>query len=154
MSTLRLPALVTGLALVTVLAAACGSGATTAPSTAPIASIAPAASTGGGGTGSAVVVNATGGVLVGPTGMALYTKGTDPTSCTGGCLSAWPPLAVPAGGTASAGTGVTGTVATVTRSDGSTQVTYNGMPLYYFASDSTAGTATGDGVSGFAVAKP
>jgi len=50
---------------------------------------------------------------------------------------------------------VSGTFGTLTRADnGSTQITYNGLPLYYFASDSTPGKASGDGVGGFSVAKP
>jgi len=147
--------------IVSILVVACGTGsatptlppATVAPTTAAVApttAAAPSSATQGG----AVAVNVANGILVGPTGNALYTKGTDPSSCTAGCLAAWPALVVPAGGTATAGTGVTGKVATVARPDGSTQVTYNGKPLYYFASDSAAGTATGDGVGGFSVAKP
>ncbi|HLX34492.1 MAG TPA: hypothetical protein VKR30_04545 [Candidatus Limnocylindrales bacterium] len=159
MHAFRFPAALAGLALVSVLAAACGSAAST-PTTAPIPTAAPATAAPASeampssGSSGAVVVNVAGGILVGPTGMALYTKGTDPGSCTAGCLAAWPPLTVPSGGSASAGSGVTGAVATVTRSDGTVQVTYKGLPLYYFASDSTAGTATGDGVGGFSVAKP
>jgi predicted lipoprotein with Yx(FWY)xxD motif len=43
-----------------------------------------------------------------------------------------------------AGTGVSGTLATITRADdGSLQVTYNGLPLYFFSGDKAAGDATG-----------
>jgi hypothetical protein len=42
----------------------------------------------------------------------------------------------------------TGTFATITRSDGIVQVTYNHMPLYYFSGDSKAGDTTGQGKNG------
>jgi hypothetical protein len=45
-------------------------------------------------------------------------------------------------------TGATGTFATITRSDGIVQVTYNHMPLYYFSGDSAAGDTTGQGKNG------
>jgi len=51
---------------------------------------------------------------------------------------------------ATAGSGVDSSkLGTITRPDGSTQVTYNGKPLYLFASDTSAGQATGQGVAGF-----
>ena len=43
---------------------------------------------------------------------------------------------------------MTGTIGTVKRPDGSTQVTYNGHPLYYYAPDSSAGQARGQGIDG------
>lgn len=156
---------IAGLALVGLLAAACSSAATASPppvtaapadTSAPAATAAPAATQAPASGG--VVITTAAGILTGPTGMALYTRSGDSattSSCTGGCLTAWPALVVPAGGTATGGTGVSGTIATLTRADnGAIQVTYNGLPLYYFASDSAAGTATGDGVGGFSVAKP
>jgi predicted lipoprotein with Yx(FWY)xxD motif len=70
-------------------------------------------------------------------------------------LAAWPPLVVPAGGTATAGPGVTGTVGAFTRADnGTTQVTYKGLPLYLWKSDTKPGDVTGQGIGGFSVAKP
>jgi len=64
----------------------------------------------------------------------------------------------PGNGTPTGGTGVTGTLATITRSDigspGIKQVTYNGKPLYTFQSDRSAGNASGDGVNSFHVATP
>ena len=50
--------------------------------------------------------------------------------------------------TVKAGDGVTGTFATVKRDDGTTQVTYAGAPIYYFAKDTKAGDVTGQGVGG------
>ncbi len=73
--------------------------------------------------------------------------------CTGSCASAWPPLLLPSGATsATAGSGVEANkLGTITRPDGGTQVTYNGMPLYLFTSDKSPGQATGQDVEGFNV---
>jgi predicted lipoprotein with Yx(FWY)xxD motif len=159
-----------GVLLIGLFAAACSPAATTAPATiAPPASTtipatgAPAATTPAATTAGAagvVVSSATtslGAVLAGPTGLTLYTHAGDSatsSTCTGGCATAWPPLTVPAGGSATGGTGVTGSFATLTRADGSVQVTYNGMPLYGWQGDSKPGDVTGDGVNGFSAAKP
>jgi len=92
-------------------------------------------------------------VLTGPNGLTLYTHAGDSatsSTCTGGCATAWPPLA--ATGQPTAGASVTGQLGTITRGDGTTQVTYAGMPLYYWQGDKKAGDVTGDGVDGFAVA--
>jgi len=154
-----------GLILVALLAAACSSAATAAPAAtqAPAASTPPAASAPAASAPAAggVVVNmattSLGPVLVGPNGLTLYTHSGDSataSTCTGGCATAWPPLAVPAGSSATGGTGVTGAFATLTRDDGTLQVTYNGLPLYGWKNDAKAGDTTGQGVNGFSVAKP
>ncbi len=104
-----------------------------------------------------MATTALGPVLVGPNGLTLYTHTGDSataSTCTGGCATAWPPLAVPAGSNATGGTGVTGTFATLTRDDGTLQVTYNGLPLYGWKNDAKPGDTTGQGVNGFSVAKP
>jgi len=160
------------LGAIAFMAAACGSAATAAPTNTPLvlptqapvvtASPAPAATASPApATGGVVIGTATtslGVVLVGPNGLTLYTRSGDSantSSCTAGCLAAWPPITVPAGGTASAGTGVTGTVGTFTRADdGTTQVTYKGLPLYFWKSDSKPGDVTGQGIGGFSAAKP
>jgi hypothetical protein len=70
------------------------------------------------------------------------------STCSGACATAWPPLIAKAAPTA--GTGATASdLATISRSDGSKQVTYDGHPLYYFAGDSGAGQTNGEGVNGF-----
>jgi predicted lipoprotein with Yx(FWY)xxD motif len=88
--------------------------------------------------------------LVDHKGMTLYmyTKDAKNTSnCYGGCAAAWPPLLT--NGTPQVGTGVTASLlGTTTRTDGQTQVTYNGSPLYYFAKDKKPGDITGQGVGG------
>ncbi len=90
--------------------------------------------------------------LVGPDGRTLYEFTRDVTpgvsACTGGCLDAWPPLAVADGVSVVAGDGVTGTLGVITRDDGTMQATYRGRPLYYFASDTAAGDTNGQGVNG------
>lgn len=99
------------------------------------------------GTGS----TGAGQALVGPSGDTLYTfaKDTSTTSaCTGGCASLWPPLLLPPGEHATEASGVTGTLGTITRSDGSTQITYDGHPLYYYSTDTKPGDANGQGVGG------
>ena len=144
---------------------ACSSpGATSAPATAsPAASDAapsaaasaepPAASASaatGGATVEAKPVGSIGTVLVdGKTGLTVYiftkdTKDSGKSVCTGGCLDTWPALTVGAGETPTGGSGVTGTLGTITREDnGALQVTYNGLPLYFFKNDQAPGDANG-----------
>jgi predicted lipoprotein with Yx(FWY)xxD motif len=89
--------------------------------------------------------------LAGANGMSLYvlTRDTAGTStCTDECSQGWPPLVVGAGQTTTAGTGVTAQLGTLTRPDGSTQVSANGHPLYYFAGDTAAGDVSGQGQGG------
>ena len=88
--------------------------------------------------------------LVDGDGMTLYLFTNDElqtSNCAGGCAATWPPLTTE--GDPVAGDGVTQTrLGTITRGDGSTQVTYNGYPLYYFANDGQAGDANGQDVGG------
>ncbi len=121
--------------------------ATAAPTTA--ATSQPSASTVA-ATVEAKPVGSVGTVLVaGSNGMTLYNfakdvKDSGTSACTDQCLVTWPALTVPAGGTPIAGAGVTGTLATITRADnGQLQVTYNGLPLYFFSGDSAPGDANG-----------
>jgi predicted lipoprotein with Yx(FWY)xxD motif len=91
-----------------------------------------------------------GSVLAAGNGMTLYTNKNDTpksSACNGGCAQIWPPLLVTSG-TPAAPAGLTGTLSTVTWSDGTVQVTLNGMPLYLYAGDLKSGDVTGDGVDG------
>ncbi|MDA0799064.1 MAG: hypothetical protein O2884_10400, partial [Chloroflexi bacterium] len=73
----------------------------------------------------------------------LYTRDERETSnCSGGCLTAWPPLMTD--GTPQAGDGVNADrLGVIQAPDGKSQVTYNGWPLYYFANDAAPGEARG-----------
>ncbi|MDZ7728985.1 MAG: hypothetical protein U5Q44_12740 [Dehalococcoidia bacterium] len=87
--------------------------------------------------------------LVGPDQMTLYIFEMDEagvSNCTGDCAAAWPPLTVAEGEEPTAGDGVEGELGTIERDDGSQQVTLDGQPLYYWASDEEPGDATGQGV--------
>jgi predicted lipoprotein with Yx(FWY)xxD motif len=120
-----------------------------APTTAGGSAAAPSTAAGGGATVNAQSVGSAGTILVdGATGMTLYnftkdTKDSGKSACTGGCISTWPALTVAGGGTPAAGAGVTGTLATITRDDGTVQVTYNGLPLYFFKNDKAPGDLNG-----------
>jgi hypothetical protein len=79
----------------------------------------------------------------------LWVKDTgDMSTCDGACAGAWPPVTTTATATAS-GSAKASDIGTITRSDGTKQVTYDGHPLYYFSGDSGPGTATGQGSDGF-----
>ena len=79
----------------------------------------------------------------------LFQKDTGTTStCTGACATAWPP--VRAAGKPTVGSGLSAAkVGTTPRSDGKSQVTYNGHPLYLYQGDSNPGDANGQGINGF-----
>ena len=78
----------------------------------------------------------------------LYTPDTSSTStCYGQCVAFWPAFVTT--GAPKAGTGATaGMLGTSPRTDGTTQVTYNGHPLYYFKGDKAAGDTSGQGKAG------
>ncbi|HEX7496802.1 MAG TPA: hypothetical protein VF349_09235 [Candidatus Limnocylindrales bacterium] len=133
-----------GVALV---AAACSSAAATPTPATPATSPTPATSLALAETNDPTL----GTYLTGPNGMTLYvtTSDTPDTSaCTDTCATTWPPLTVAAGATITGPSDATGAFATITRSDGTIQVTYNHMPLYYFSGDSAAGGTTGQGQNG------
>ena len=136
--------LVTGLLAVAALVAACGgsggglygnsgaSGTTVAGSTTVLTKTI---------SGQTVLV-------AGSKGMTLYTFDTDvsgsgQSACNNGCAQTWPPLTVSSGTTPTAGTGASGSLGTITRSDGSLQVTYNGLPLHFYVGDQAPGDTNG-----------
>jgi predicted lipoprotein with Yx(FWY)xxD motif len=89
-------------------------------------------------------------VVVDADGRTLYVFDNDEGStsaCEGGCADTWPPLTTE--GDPTGGDGVNADLlGTTDRSDGTTQVTYNGRPLYTYAADADAGDTTGQGVGG------
>ena len=144
---MSVPRLIAAFVTAVLLAAGCTS---TAASPAPSSGGAAGAAGVAVGTASSATL---GTYLTGPNGMALYTHAGDSatsSTCTGGCASAWPPLATT--GQPTAGSGVTGQLGTLTRADGTVQVTYGGLPLYYWQGDTKAGDVTGTGVAGFSLA--
>jgi predicted lipoprotein with Yx(FWY)xxD motif len=132
---------------------ACGGGASAAPNT-------PAQSTPGSSvpatSGAAALSTATvgnlGKIVVDGTGRTLYvydpdTANPSKSNCDGSCAALWPPL--PAGtGTPKLSGVAASSVGTVTRSDGTKQVTLAGHPLYYYAQDAKAGDANGQSFGG------
>ena len=84
-------------------------------------------------------------VLTNAKGLTLYSFVPDTatkSACYGTCAAYWPPVTGPA----TAGPGVTGTLYTITRSDGSVQAAYDGHPLYTYIGDSDPGQANGNGL--------
>jgi predicted lipoprotein with Yx(FWY)xxD motif len=152
------------VAAIALVAVACSSNSPTASTgttppapaatTAAPTTAAPPASSGSTGSSSVALKTASGSAGIWLTDQAgktlyIYTKDTGTTStCYGGCATAWPPL------TATGSVTVTGQftdqslVGSTKRTDGSTQVTYGGHPLYYYQADSAAGETKGQGVGG------
>jgi len=133
-----------GLAAAALMIAACGSSTSSTSSTPPAAgaSGAPASSS------SALKTTTIGGaaVLTNAQGFTLYWFAPDTSTtsnCNGSCATFWPPVKGPA----TAGTGVTGKLGTITRADGSTQATYDGHPLYTYKGDTAPGQATGNNLN-------
>jgi predicted lipoprotein with Yx(FWY)xxD motif len=84
-------------------------------------------------------------VLTNARGYTLYWFAPDtPTTshCTSTCAAYWPPVI----GASSPHVKVVGTFATVKRSNGALQVTYNGHPLYTYVGDGAPGQASGNDI--------
>ena len=148
---------VAGLAALALSVSACassGRSSTAAGNTPAAAASSPAASAPAGSApaassnGTTLDVKTIGSqqVVTNAQGFALYWFAPDTSTtskCTGSCATYWPPVKGPA----TAGSGVTGTLGTITRSDGTTQATYDGHPLYTYAADSAPGQAKGNGLN-------
>jgi predicted lipoprotein with Yx(FWY)xxD motif len=125
-----------------VLAACSSSGTSSAGGSGSTGTSTPAAATAG-SLKTTTIGGAT--VLTNAKGFTLYSFAPDtPTksNCNGTCAQNWPPVKGPA--TAS---GVKGTFGTIKRSDGSTQATFDGHPLYAFVGDTAPGQAKGNGLN-------
>jgi len=109
----------------------------------------------GGATVNVTEAEGFGPILVDGNGMSLYVfmadtqdSGTSTCGDDDGCATEWPPLT--SDGDPVAGEGVDAALlGTITRDDGSTQVTYNGWPLYLFEEDTAAGDTNGQGIDEF-----
>jgi predicted lipoprotein with Yx(FWY)xxD motif len=165
MRTSRRAALAGLFPLTAFLVAACGSATAAIPGaaygTSPASALAsasasPTASASGAPmapakTGLTVEKTKIGYVLANATGRTVYwyghdVKGSGKSSCTGVCLGAWPAVTgMPA---AAPGVKLNGKLGSITRPGGTVQATYNGYPLYTYASDMAPGDTTGNGVGG------
>jgi predicted lipoprotein with Yx(FWY)xxD motif len=126
---------------------ACGGSTSNASSSAPATAAAAAT--------VSVASNAKlGQILVDGNGRTLYLFEADKSSsstCYGACATYWPPLLT--GGAPIAGSGVMASLlGTTKRTDGTTEVTYGGHPLYYVVTDHNPGDATGQAVNNFGAA--
>jgi predicted lipoprotein with Yx(FWY)xxD motif len=155
------------LATAALAAAACSSGSSSAAapsatpsstssapsSTSPASPTAAASSTGTSGSGATIQTAHTslGTVLTDSKGITVYLFEADTgtkSTCYGACASAWPPVLTT--GAPAAGSGAKASLlGTTKRTDGKTQVTYAGHPLYYFTGSTKPGDVSGQGVNGF-----
>jgi predicted lipoprotein with Yx(FWY)xxD motif len=140
---LPLPVVAAALSL-----AACGGSSNTSSASNPSSTAAAPSSA---GSSSATVIKTAsnptlGTVLVNGHGMTLYAlsveRGGKWVCTSSGCLQVWHPVTVSAGSTPTG----TASLGVIKRPDGTTQVTYKGMPLYTFAQDQAPGQAKGQGV--------
>ena len=122
---------------------ACGSSSSGGAATAP-----PGAVSGAAVSGSALKTMTISGaaVLTNAQGFTLYWFAPDTATtskCNGSCAQIWPPVKGPA----TARPGVPGKLSTIARSDGATQATYNGHPLYTYVGDTRPGQANGNNLN-------
>ena len=141
------PAILVAIALIT---AACSSSAKPSPasSSGTPAAGASSPSASASSSGTALKTATIGGVtvLTNDKGFTLYSFAPDTATtskCNGSCATYWPPVKGPA----TAGPGVTGTLTTIKRSDGSLQAAYDGHPLYTYVADTAPGQAKGNGLT-------
>ena len=131
------------LAVALLAAAACSSGSSSSGSTSNSTA-----------TSSTMITTKTssgGSFLTNSAGRAIYLFVADSTgksTCDGACAAAWPPVVATGQPTAS-GSAQASDLGTITRSDVTKQVTYDGHPLYYFSGDTGPGTDKGQGIDGF-----
>jgi predicted lipoprotein with Yx(FWY)xxD motif len=134
-----------GAIAATLVIAACGSSSSTGSSgSGSGAGSSPAAAASGGALTTAKVGSAT--LLANAKGFTLYWFVPDTSTaskCNGACAKYWPPVPGPA----SAGSGVTGTLGVITRSNGAKQATWDGHPLYTYVGDTSPGMAKGNGLN-------
>lgn len=95
-------------------------------------------------------------ILTDSAGRTLYFFSLDAngsSGCTGGCLTVWP-VFYKSNPRLAAGLNTTD-FGVITRTDGSSQTTYKGWPLYYYQSDARSGDINGEAINNvWFVAKP
>jgi predicted lipoprotein with Yx(FWY)xxD motif len=135
------------LAVALLAAAACSSGSSSSSGSTSAA--------GSGSSASSTVIttktSSGGSFLTNSAGRAIYLFMADSSgksNCSGACAAAWPPV-IAAGQPTAAGGAQATDLSTITRSDGTKQVTYDGHPLYYFEGDTGPGTDKGQGLDNF-----
>jgi predicted lipoprotein with Yx(FWY)xxD motif len=134
-------------------ATACSSSGSSSSTSSSPAAAAPASSAASSASSTVITTKTSSGgsYLTNSAGRAIYLFMADSTgksTCDGACASAWPPVIATGQPTASGGVQASD-LGTITRSDGSKQVTYDGHPLYYFVGDTGPGTIKGQGIDGF-----
>lgn len=133
--------LVIGL-LGSLLLGACGSASATSGGSGGTAS--------GSGMKLTTESNSLGTVLALSNGKTVYMFSSDTStssSCTSSCTGVWPPVAA---SKVIAGAGVSAQMlGSITRSDGTKQLSYDGHPLYTYSGDTSSGAVTGQGISSF-----
>ena len=143
------------LAAAGAIAAGCGSNNPSSGSSGGGAYGSPGTTSAGTGqSGVATVKTASskvGTILVDANGRTLYLFEKDQpnqSACAGACASAWP-IDHTSAAPKAAGQVKASLLGTIKRSDGTTQVTYNQQPLYYYAGDTAAGQLNGQGLNAF-----
>ncbi|HVC78054.1 MAG TPA: hypothetical protein VND96_16200 [Candidatus Micrarchaeaceae archaeon] len=136
-------------AFTAVIVAACGSSTPSATVTSPTPASSPGAAPGQ--TIKVATDPKLGQILADSAGKTVYLFVADKSTastCYTSCAQLWPPVLTT--GAPVAGTGAQASLlGTTTRTDGTTEITYAGHPLYYFVSDTAPGDTTGQGVNSF-----
>ncbi len=90
-------------------------------------------------------------LAAGPKKLTVYMFAADHganSACYGACAGAWPPVTTTGSPKAEGGVSAA-KLGTIKRTDGTTQVTYAGRPLYYYSPDSTEADISGQGINSF-----
>jgi predicted lipoprotein with Yx(FWY)xxD motif len=115
---------------------------------------APASAASGAGVATVSVAHSgeLGSILVaGPKQRTVYLFAADKgqaSTCSSACAEVWPPVTT-SGNPKAVGGAVSANLGTITRSDGTKQVTYKGHPLYYYVGDPNSGDTSGQGINSF-----
>ena len=132
-----------------VILSACGDSTTSETATSPTPDSSPAAATGQ--TIKVATDAKLGQILVDSAGKTVYLFVADKSTastCYTSCAQFWPPVLTAGAPVAGAGAQAS-LLGTTARTDGTTEITYAGHPLYYFLKDKAPGDTTGQGVNGF-----